>query len=105
MQDADLRRLLRKLTKVPPHYVRESSIGVKDSKVRRESREGFDIFSFSKKILKICGHLRPISGRVHVKSVLPTYWLKIVFVFSFLRWNQQEKDKYVSTDLPFSTAL
>jgi len=105
MQDADLRRLLRKLTKVPPHYVRESSIGVKDSKVRRESREGFDIFSFSKKILKICGHLRPISGRVHVKSVLPTYWLKIVFVFSFLRWNQQEKDKYVSTDLPSSTAL
>jgi len=46
-----------------------------------------------------------ISGRAHVTSVAPTCWLEIVFVFFFLRWNQQEKDKYVSTDSPSSTVL
>jgi len=46
-----------------------------------------------------------LSGRAHVTSVAPICWLKIAFVFFFLRWNQQEKDKYVSTDSPSSTAL
>jgi len=74
MQDADLRRLLRKLTKVPPHYVRESSIGVKDSKVRRESREGFDIFSFSKKnpenLRSSASHQRPSACEVRSADLL-----------------------------------
>jgi hypothetical protein len=48
---------------------------------------------------------KAFSGRAHVRSAALICWLKIVFVSFCLCWNQQEKDKYVSTDSPFSTVL